>query len=127
MQFSGGTCHEINIGYYFAFGTIFVLLGCVALVQLVSVAMVTTAPLVLPGAGVLFTCVSLSGVGVLFTCVSLSGAGVSFTHVLPGVACCVPVCCQVLHVVCVVMCCVLCTCVLSGDGVLSTCVLCVVR
>ncbi|XP_076455229.1 uncharacterized protein LOC143289895 isoform X2 [Babylonia areolata] len=35
VQFSGGTCHELNIGYYIAFGSIFILLGCVALVQLV--------------------------------------------------------------------------------------------
>ncbi|KAK7095451.1 uncharacterized protein [Littorina saxatilis] len=35
VQFSGGKCHEFNIGYHIAFGTIFVLLGCVALVQLV--------------------------------------------------------------------------------------------
>ncbi|KAK7487413.1 hypothetical protein BaRGS_00021375 [Batillaria attramentaria] len=35
VQFSGGTCHDVNIGYYIAFGSIFVLLGFVALVQLV--------------------------------------------------------------------------------------------
>lgn len=35
VQFSGGKCHEVNIGYYIAFGTIFVLLGFVALLQLV--------------------------------------------------------------------------------------------
>lgn len=34
VQFAGGRCEEVNIGYYIAFGTIFVLLGCVALVQL---------------------------------------------------------------------------------------------
>lgn len=35
VQFSGGTCHDVNIGYYVAFGSIFVLLGLVAFIQLV--------------------------------------------------------------------------------------------
>lgn len=36
VQFSGGSCNDSNKDYYLAFGSIFVILSCVSLVQLVS-------------------------------------------------------------------------------------------
>ena len=93
-----------------------------------------------------YLCVTVRCRCIVYPCVAR--CCVLCTCVLPGVACCVCVVMCCVLCICVVRCCVLCSCVLSGavyhvrvhqggeavvaqglsgDGVLSTCVLCVVR